>query len=535
MGEKVMTLQPQWQDPAGPLLKLATALSITRDMLQKNENAETLLYYNEKFPTATAQHLSFDILQALVNAYGEALTFQLLLGGLPVLNVNGQLNQASLAQFQQSVKQAPNLILDLKLDKMRLLQLWGAAPPHARLKLFLFADALFRALNVSLLELENNLLREADGSCKMIILAPDCDIALNGDYLSVLGGAAMAKWQTYLPAAAPNRERVKFVYDEALKSLKWVYFSLKHLTPLQLEVKGTARRDDKVARALYAQLIALCLVYTADQTIMTGNGWRATFAAGSDVAEVAVGNAETLTQTLAVLGSEFDLWAASQNLVAIFEWAYSGERGAADRLSIMQGVVARALPGKEPLPNYQELLRQAGHLKEKIKWGWAAFIEDKLNVYFSQVRGVEEAVDTTVAGFNEQVHALVKALTDNTLAAVGVIVGSFIAAIFADKFNATIFRLGVLSYAAYLLIFPGVMGLYFTWQRYRHAVDAFDKRRKEFNKRLFPEEVKTIVGTTVQDRERWFRKWFWVVTAIHVVMVALLALAAWKVPALLRP
>lgn len=531
MGEKVMALQPQWQDPAGPLLKLATALGITRDALQKNENAETLLYYDEKFPTTTAQHLSFDVLQAVVDVYGDALTFQLLLGGLPVLKVNGQLNQARLAQFQHSVKQAPHLILDLKLDKRRLLQLWGAAPPYACLKLFLFSDALFRALNVSLLELENDLLREADGGDKMIILAPECDIALNGDYLSVLGGAAMAKWQTFFPATAPNRERVKFVYDEALKSLKWVYFSLKHLTPLQLEVKGTAHRDEKVAQAIYAQLIALCLVYTADQTIMTDKGWRSTYAAGSDVSELTVGNAETL----AAVDGDFDLWAASQNLGAIFEWAYSGERGASDRLSIMQGVIARALPGKEPLPNYQELLRQAGHLKEKIKWGWAAFIEDKLNVYFTQVRGVEEAVDTTVESFNDQVHALVKALTDNTLAAVGVIVGSFIAAIFADKFNATIFRLGVLSYAAYLLIFPGVLGLYFTWQRYRHAVAAFGKRNKEFKKRLFPEEVKTIVGTTVQDRERWFKKWFFAVTIIHIIMVALLVLAAWRVPALMRP
>jgi hypothetical protein len=60
---------------------------------------------------------------------------------------------------------------------------------------------------------------------------------------------------------------------------------------------------------------------------------------------------------------------------------------------------------------------------------------------------VETMVSETVVAFADRTAALTKSLTDTILAAVAVLIGSFIAAAFATPFNATLFRIGVLTQA----------------------------------------------------------------------------------------
>jgi hypothetical protein len=66
---------------------------------------------------------------------------------------------------------------------------------------------------------------------------------------------------------------------------------------------------------------------------------------------------------------------------------------------------------------------------------------------------------------------------------------SFIAAAFATPFNATLFRFGLLTYAAYVLLFPGATGLLASASNLRAARAEFDTRINRFNETLFPQDV----------------------------------------------
>jgi hypothetical protein len=554
MGEKVMAIQVNWQDPAGPLERLAAVLGIGREVLEAREDADALFHHDVNFSSDKARLLSLDIVWPLVETYGAALKFNLYLGDLLVLKIDDQLNDAKLDDFRQKIERTPIVTLDLKLDKAALLELWGVKPSQdAHVQLFLFAAALTRALSQPLEQLEQGLLRDADGSRKIVILVPEHDILLEGDYLAVVGGSEIAQWRDCLPRATPNPGQIKYIHSQA-ESLKWTSFNLSFLTPLQLYVsepkqKKRTTRDDALALAVYEKLIELSLVYTANQTRPSKSDeerpalapqaatWTSTYTAESYVAEILFGRKGALKEALAGLSDMSYPWDLPAALADMALWAYSGEQdrnlGRADRIYVLQGVIAHKLQGSDPLLNYREIVRQAGHLKEEVQWGWAAFVQGKLNTYFTRVRDVEQAVDAMVKSFSEQVQALTKAVADNMLAAVGVVVGSFIAAVLKDKFNPLIFQLGLIVYASYLLFFPGVVGLLSTWQRYRDSREAFDQRKEEFGRRLFPDEVDKIIGTIVEKRERWFRKWFAVSAIIYLAVIVLLVIAALSVPGLI--
>jgi len=184
---------------------------------------------------------------------------------------------------------------------------------------------------------------------------------------------------------------------------------------------------------------------------------------------------------------------------------------------------------------YRNLVISASHLYEEVKWGWQAFVAKKLDKFFSQERELEELVVSTTKSVSDQIQDHVKTLTDSMLAAVGVVVGTFVAAAFKDQFNADIFRIGLLAYTAYLIVFPGVVGLISTWDRFASVRSGFCKQKADYTKRLSTDQVNTICGTMVEDRASKFIRWFATTIAVYTAVVVLLILGAVFVPGLVQP
>jgi hypothetical protein len=111
-----------------------------------------------------------------------------------------------------------------------------------------------------------------------------------------------------------------------------------------------------------------------------------------------------------------------------------------------------------------------------------------------------------------------------------VLVGSFIAAAFKDPFNAALFRIGVMTYAGYVVLFPGLVGLLASHLDLRAARAQFDRRRERFKETLLPEKVGSIVGTQVTDAERAFYQWLWTVAGCYLLAVTAAIAAALFVP-----
>ena len=87
------------------------------------------------------------------------------------------------------------------------------------------------------------------------------------------------------------------------------------------------------------------------------------------------------------------------------------------------------------------------------------------------------------------------------LAAVGVLLGSFIAALFQNSFNQTIFIIGMAVYAAYVFIFPLVYNMSYQWHRYKTIDKEFKAWHHRFEERLHPDKVKEIMGANITESE----------------------------------
>ena len=141
--------------------------------------------------------------------------------------------------------------------------------------------------------------------------------------------------------------------------------------------------------------------------------------------------------------------------------------------------------------------------------------------------------ERTVAAFAERTAALTKSLTDTILAAVAVLIGSFIAAAFATPFNATLFRIGVLTYAGYVSYFLEQSASSRALAPYGVARAEFNTRIGQFNEILFPENVSDIVGSRVSDAQRSYYRWLSFVAVTYVAVAIAAGVGAAQIPNLI--
>lgn len=512
--------------PAAPLLAFGDALGIGRETLIGREEVARLSYSDESLARERATALSLAQLTDLSDAYGDALTCRLRLGDLPVLEVAPGLDQSHLDAFRGQTEHSPTVALDLRLDKARLAQRWLGDTPGCRPRLYLFPQRLAELLRGDLGTIERRLW-DADVTSKVILLVPEHEIWLDGDHLAVVGGDRITDWRRVLPSQPRGAAAPLAMYRTCRDNLKWQEPWLRHLTPLHLAVTGTSQPDDAIANAVRVHLANAVVLYTADRTSAGAGGrWQAVYAGATQTVALSLGDpGEQLDE---------DATAGVTSLARIAEWAYdvrAEDPGwSTDRLALVQIAVAQALHAADREVRFRLLLRNAPGIYDGLQWHWKAFIERKMDGYTAEVRQLEDDVAGTVQSFADQVADMIKSLSETMLAAVGALLGAFIAALFKDEFNPTVFRLGMMAYAAYVMLFPLVYGMTHHWQRFRALTGGFGVRRERFKERLFPEKVDDIVGRQVTEGEERFRRWFWATVVAYVVVVLLALVMAVRVP-----
>jgi hypothetical protein len=119
------------------------------------------------------------------------------------------------------------------------------------------------------------------------------------------------------------------------------------------------------------------------------------------------------------------------------------------------------------------------------------------------------------------------------LAAIGVLVGTFIAATFDDPFNAALFRIGITIYGVYLLVFPGLIGLSSHSIRFISAKTDFDERMKSYT-RLLGSEVKDVVGRRIDRATRDYWLWTALVGIVYIGVAIASFIAADRIPPFIK-
>ena len=536
------TAPPLWTKPADELIRFATTIGLPANLQERRDDVR---FYEEnlgtqKFSSDETQLQNLDsAFTALRNKYGPALAFQFKTGDLELNQEN--YTPAKLQEYCNQIAGAP-VRASLKINKQVLADYWELTNDATDTRLFIDPAALEAALDRSLFELEHGedaLLEDFDGSKKLMIVVPALAVDLKGECLAVLGGDAILQWKEFVSAGDPaaNKARIDLLYQVATGSPRWTDLSLHYLTPLQLSVAvnpAAAGAANVTTQLLCAHWLACNLLYLATfckklEGVDTG-AYEATFAADKYLAVIPAGTTAEIANTLTTVAPA-NPWQAPTVLGGLVEWAYQEEAAAAVRLKVLQEVVASLLQDTPHADRLAELIRKVGDVNVRVQSRWEGFLDDKLDKYFSDLKALEETVEATIKSYNEQVQSLSKTLTENILAAVGVIVGSFLAAIFTTPFRAHVFVFGTVTYLIYLIVFPVAIGLYSAYDRYKDQQDAFNKRKQDLGNRMRnPALVEQTVRDSVTKRERWFRNWFDFTVGLYGVVIMFMLLAILTVP-----
>jgi hypothetical protein len=517
-------------DPAAPLRAFSQALGDWAPDWAAREELEQLRYRREDFSRDVAAGLTLEQLRPLAEAYGDALRCRFLLGAMPALEVGPDLDAADLDEFRAITEDSPTVVFDFALNKRRLLQSWLGEPPgRCRPFLYLFPDALERLLKIPLGRLRDleKLLWAADPAQKVLILVPDHDIWLDGPYLALVGGERVVQWRQVLSQEDQgltddaneddDGDPLRFIVKARASTLKWDQPWVDNLTPLHLKLEGEGGPDGvPIATLLKQHLVNLVMLYTADRSLEREGELLATYAGAQHSVEV------PLLKTDQLCSGPIDEGAHA--LLEIFEWAYD-PNFSVDRLPLVQVGVARALHAADAGTRCRLLLHNAPAIYDNLQYHWKALIEDKVDAYVTQVRALEDYVGETARAFADQVTKMIDDLTKNMLAAVGVVVGSFIGSLFKDTFNPAIFSLGMFVYALYVAVFPLAFGMINRREEYEALKEEFADRRERFEALLYRTRVKEIIGDRIRDSQERFERWFSKVKYAYVTLIVLAVVA----------
>jgi len=506
-----------WRDPAGPLIRLATAFGLDPGKLPENESRRQLFYAPtdldaETLRAAPRAELE-EALRAAIEHYGDALTLQLKTADV-IFKENWPI-----ADLFKNLGDSPYFDALLKIDKDKLLSHWKLGDAAAANCLFLFAEPLIGNLQLPLTQLDDGGDALFQDDRKLLVFVPGRNVALDGNYLAIVGGDELERWQNRTTA---DPDAAVAVYAKAREKVTWVHFELKRITPLHLSVSGAAPPGDEIAAAVYAQLLACSFLYMARRS-HSASLWLSLFESDASAVTLKIPDAKAIA-------AGGDPSVPAKVFAERAEWIYADLSQAGDRLTAVQHGIVDALKDTNPAMTYAELVRRAVDVDGRIDWAWQAFISGKLLTYFSQVKQLVETIDSAAKSYNEQVQTFTKTLIDNMLGAVAVIIGSFIASIFKSPFESYVFLFGTAVYALYLLIFPIGVGLSSTWQRFRESRADFQNRIAQFSKGIPPGQVEEIVGRTIAGREWWFAGWWSITAGLYLSVIIVLLAAVVVVP-----
>jgi hypothetical protein len=359
-----------------------------------------------------------------------------------------------------------------------------------------------------------------------MVLLPAHDVCLVGPFLSVHGGSHLGEVVSVAPVTGGELERAAKINMECRSGVRWDRRFTSFLVPRCLRVDGEIVPSDPVVRAVFTHWANLSVLFTADrvQYDCAANRMLATYATERVRCEI-----ELATQLGPTSRPFCD---AVPALGDIAEWAYD-EKWGSDRLRLVQISIARSLSyGDQPRPCVA-LIAQSLGIRDELEWQWKTFISDEIERFSEEERKLEEEVAKTAEAFDGEVADMIKSLSGTVLAALGVLIGSVIAAAFKGDFNATVFSLGILTYVAYVAIFPGAYNMIHHVLRFRTLCDRFSSCRRRFERVLASEVVEEVVVNRVAKAEKRFWWWFGVTVFAYLVVIGTCLWANLRVPGML--
>lgn len=502
-----------------PLLAVTEALGISRQELVAMERAALI---HHKFDAVSTASLTVELLRHATEEYGDAFTLKFLTGDLVEIEITPSTSSGTISSFLASQTDRYDVVL--RLEKGLLLP--DAARQQGASKIvYLFTDAFADALERGISSFEQEVW--SDATKPLDIHLCDSTTTLVGPWLRVLGPIDAPSPPTPTRQKPEDMSRMR---AQKTRFISWEEPWTQSLTPFHLKVTGKTD-NPRLLSLLHGQFITLAILYLCDRTRASAepvDGAVAEFRGAAHVATVPI------RQGQSVSASQEEI----EGVTGVLQWVYAVDSSTStewtsDRLPFVQTRLAQILEGRPDDAKLKGFVGSAQYLLQGLQWEWKAFVEGRISSYLQSRKELETTVGETVVSFRERTTDLVKGLSDAALAAVAVLVGTFLASTFKDPFNADLFRIGMIVYAVYVLVFPGLLSTGAGILRFRSAKGDFDARLSSF-KRMLGDETDEIVGQRVAKASRDY--WIAVVLVgiLYLVGATAALAAADRIPELVR-
>lgn len=514
---------------SAPLASFLSALGLRPEA---SETAERLGISAEVDGRAV-KDLDYSVVEQLVGCYGRSLTVELWLENLPELEIGPDMTSQVFQEKKANFVGGNSYELRLRIDKRALLhQVLGSEAARGSIHYF-FATSVEGLLAQGLDELEKVIWGDTSEARRLLV--GDTNLQRSGPAFQIVGGTSLSHALPPLPLLPePVSASIERMRTDREEQISWDHQWVQRLTPVQLQLDGEPG-DSWLEKLFAAAYIQLCLLYTCDRARRRPSalgGWEAQpeYRGGQVTVRVPLRKAQPVgTQVTA---------GTVRGFAGLVDWCYrlrdegTTSDWAADRLQFTQVRIAQVLEPVGEADRLTTLVGQVADVLAALDDQWRAFIEDRFSQYLDKERQLESVVNEVVATFGEKTTALTKSLSDTLLAAVAALIGSAIAAAFKTPFNAALFRVGVLTYAGYVLLFPGLYGLGSQVGQFLEIGRAFEHERSRFNTLIGTAKTDLIVDNRVTKAKARYWRWFGFTVAGYAIAIAGAIVAAAIVPAI---
>lgn len=471
---------------------------------QEVSQAETAarLSVEAELPAKSAAGLTSAMLRGVVSDWGQHVSLAISsdYGIRPLQLRAGQFSEVELAHFLEDIAPTPaeaTIRISLTVQKDQFLRGQSQASGRHRV-LYLFTDNLKRALGGKYGDVEEIFFPEGAIQCECLLYQDD--VAIRGQHLTISAVPPNAPGEQQPPA--PLKDRIETIRNLRQENTHWTGFATD-LTPQHFVVQKDV--DPKsIGAPIDSVQYALLVSYLANSVRSADTGFIAVFSGTS--------RTEILLQ-----GQRGEGAIDASSVFRLFDWCYA-ER-ASDKLDIARSVISSML-GADRSKNYDLLLANAPRVWEAARSTYLMLVRDLVTKHFDKLKQIQDYVTAISSDVATKVSSIITTLITNILAAIGVVLGAFVAYAFDNKIKPDVFRLGLRVYGIYILVFPFALSLLINnLVDYLIIRSDFKKRLKDFETALGLENLKGQIATTVA-RRGWH---FWCVLSFAVVIYLALA------------
>jgi hypothetical protein len=365
---------------------------------------------------------------------------------------------------------------------------------------------------------------------KPIILIPEFEISLHGEKLEIIGGKHLENFQADSNLGIVSRNlNINTSYDDCRSVIKWQEKFVDFLTPWHFYLIDKTESTNPIKNIIKKHFMNLFLLFTADISFYENDLQRGVITSRY--------LSENRTCEISHIKKESETSLNDENIssaINLLNWAYDKNWNLSDRLSVVQIEIVETLANNQKEKIIDILLERIHQINDNVVWYWKSMMQEKISDFYNTTKMFDEFCNVTFNKISENLLSMQKSLTENVLAAIGILVGSIVATLLdINGLNEDIIKYSLWIYAAYLFIFALCYNMSLYSKKFKIISEQIEKNIKKYKSQIPKEKVEELIDIwQIESIKKTFVNRFFITIILFEFIIFFTILASKKLPEL---